>query len=106
MQLETQLLPLQVKDLASLRLKATWSTVVESAVGLNSTEQDASLDYNRVRSDVAIDMFLDQDEQRSTEFRPSIEVMVWFWSGKDIDPVGVADSNPNQDQFIVDGMRL
>jgi hypothetical protein len=106
MQLESQLLPLQVKDLASLRLEATWSIVVESAVGLNGTEQEAALEYGRVRSDVAIDMFLDQDEQRSIEFRPSIEIMIWFWSSKDIDPVGVTDSNPNQDQFIIDGMRL
>lgn len=106
MQLQSQLLPLQVKDLGSLHLKATWSTVVQSAVGLSGSEQQAALDYNRVRSDVAIDMFLDQDEQRSTEFRPSIEVMIWFWAGQDIDPVGETTSSPNSHQMMIDGMML
>jgi len=102
MRLETQLLPLQVTSLTSLQLKATWSTVVASAVGLDSTEQEAALEDSGVRSNVAIDMFLDPDRQRSLEFRPGIEVMIWLWSGKDIDPVG----NNTSTQSIIDAMAL
>ena len=106
MALETQLLPMQIKDLTSLQIKASWSTVVASALDLNSAEQEAALVDNRVRSNVAIDMFLDADEQRSVEFRPSIEVMIWLWSCEGIDPVGANLSSANQTQLTIDDMTL
>lgn len=106
--LEDSRLPVNVSQLYSLDFKAQWSTYVDGTQRKDGHDQAVALDTARVQSNVAIDMFLDRTEDDATGFRPTYEIMIWFWHCEGVDPVGAAsiDSNGNQMQYDIDDIRL
>lgn len=108
MKLEDNRIPINISEIATLNFSGQWITYVDGTENETSTDQAQALDHARVRSNVAIDMFLDTSPELSQQFRPAYEIMIWFWSITGIDPVGTPakDSSGNQMQYDIAGIRL
>lgn len=99
---------MNVSQLYSLNFRAQWSTYVDGTQNQDNFDQAIALDMARVQSDVAIDMFLDRTKDDATGFRPTYEIMIWFWHCEGVHPVGGAsiDSDGDQMQYDIGDIRL
>lgn len=82
--LRTKQLPVRLSDLRSLSVAASWelspASLIEGASADPNTEPNASaLQANHVQANVCVDVFADQDRERSLDSsEQQYEVMIWF----------------------------
>ncbi|KAF7192797.1 Endoglucanase cel12A [Pseudocercospora fuligena] len=87
-------LPLRLGDLLSLNVSASWAfgpaTFSEAARDPNSPEDLAYIDSNNVQANVVLDVFADEDQEKSqTPSKQKYEFMVWVGQfGTASQPVG------------------
>lgn len=106
MRYESGVLPLQLNNISSLNLKATWNTVPVSAIDTNASYQAMLMDYDRVSANVALDMFADPFIAESQQRRPRIEIMIWLWNTPGLVPVGGKTSLLRDHNYTVAGKNL
>jgi xyloglucan-specific endo-beta-1,4-glucanase len=85
--LDTALLPLMLRNLASLAIDVSWSYEGgSSATGNNDFD---SLRDLGAKANVAVDMFFDSDSSNAvTTTKSAYEVMVWLGSFGEVVPIG------------------
>lgn len=97
-------MPIKIQDLQHINIEMHWAYGLgtEAAVSTNVSK----LIEHDVNTNVAIDMFLDDEEGNSqSSTKASYEIMVWFARfGNNTDPIGFG--NETVSTYVLNGTTL
>lgn len=105
MQYESIQLPTKLSNVKAFQLNASWSVYPSSSYSAK-TDTD-TLTSLGVKADIALDMFLDEDETKAgNASAAAYEIMVWqaVWGG--VWPIGYYEPTDGAPEHVLDGTTL
>lgn len=97
-------LPAQLWNISQLQITGNWQTYVTGKETANAEEQARAFDDISLYANVAVDMFLSDNKENSTMVGAPIEIMIWTWWTPTVKPLGWAESTPDKDTVVIDGI--